>query len=85
MTVTAEGYIIVSDMSGNLYMVDADTLSTTKLGSLGQDTWYYASMMYDYNTRNSTGTPCRMPVLLRCASSASTRRNWIPLSLKRRS
>ncbi len=43
MTVTAEATIIVSDMSGNLYMVDADTLSTTKLGSLGQDTWYCAS------------------------------------------
>ena len=58
MTVTAEGYIIVSDMSGNLYMVDADTLSTTKLGSLGQDTWYYASMMYDYNTGNIYWNPC---------------------------
>ena len=58
MTVTAEGYIIVSDMSGNLYMVNADTLSTTKLGSLGQDTWYYASMMYDYNTGNIYWNPC---------------------------
>ena len=45
-------------MSGNLYMVDADTLSTTKLGSLGQDTWYYASMMYDYNTGNIYWNPC---------------------------
>lgn len=60
MCVTAEGWILVSDMSGNLYTVDCDTLSTKRLesGSLGQDTWYYASMMYDYNTGNIYWNPC---------------------------
>ncbi len=58
MCVTAEGYIVISDMSGNLYTVDADSLSTTKIGSTGQDTWYYAAMTYDYNTGNIYWNPC---------------------------
>ncbi len=59
MCVTAEGWIIVSDMYGQLYFVDPDTLYTTEIeGSLGQDTWYYAGMMYDYNTGNIYWNPC---------------------------
>ena len=33
MCVTAEGMIVIADMSSTLYSVDADTLSTTRLGS----------------------------------------------------
>lgn len=60
MCVTAEGLIVVSDMSGQLYTVDPDTLATYRIdgGSLGQDTWYYAAMTYDYNTGNIYWNPC---------------------------
>lgn len=58
MCVTAEGYIVVSDMSGNLYTVDCDTMKTTRIGSIGQDTWYYAGMTYDYDTGNIYWNPC---------------------------
>ena len=47
MCVTREGRIIISDMSGNLYTVDCDTLYTTRIGSCGTETLYYAGMTYD--------------------------------------
>lgn len=58
MCVTAEGYIVVSDMSGNLYTVDCDTMQTTRIGSIGQNTWYYAGMTYDHDTGNIYWNPC---------------------------
>ncbi len=58
MCVTADGTIVISDMFGNLYSVNADTLSTTRLGSTGQDCWYYAAMTYDYNTDSIYWNPC---------------------------
>ena len=60
MTVTADGTIIISSMYGELFSVDADTLETHRLGALPDDadSWYYASMMYDYNTGNIYWNPC---------------------------
>lgn len=59
MCVTKEGYIVIADMSSNLYIVDPDTLRTTKLqGSKGDDSWYYAGMTYDYDTGNIYWNPC---------------------------
>ena len=58
MCVTREGRIIISDMSGNLYTVDCDTLYTTRIGSCGTETLYYAGMTYDYNTDNIYWNPC---------------------------
>lgn len=57
MTVTADGTILIASMYGKLYTVDADTLSTTEVGSIDSDTWYYAGMMYDYNTGNIYWNP----------------------------
>lgn len=58
MCVTAEGMIVIADMSSTLYSVDADTLSTTRLGSASGDSWFYAGMTYDYNTGNIYWNPC---------------------------
>ena len=58
MCVTADGTIVISDMFGTLYTVDADTLNTTRIGSTGTDTWYYAAMTYDYNTGSIYWNPC---------------------------
>ncbi len=57
MCVTADGLIIVADMSGNLYTVDCDTMRTTKIGSSGADGWYYAGMTYDHDTGNIYWNP----------------------------
>ena len=58
MTVTADGTILIASMDGKLYTVDPITLSTTQVGSINSDTWYYAGMMYDYNTGNIYWNPC---------------------------
>ncbi len=58
MCVTADGLIIVADMSGNLYTVDCDTMRTTRIGSSGADGWYYAGMTYDHDTGNIYWNPC---------------------------
>lgn len=58
MCVTVNGTIIGSDMYGNLYTVDPDTLHCTKIGSIGADSWYYAGMTYDHNTGNIFWNPC---------------------------
>lgn len=58
MCVTKEGYIIIADMASTLYLVDADTLNTTRLGSTNADSWYYAGMTYDYDTGNIYWNPC---------------------------
>ena len=58
MCVTGDGNIVISDMFSTLYIVDADTLSTTRIGSAGHDSWYYAGMTYDYNTGNIYWNPC---------------------------
>ena len=58
MCVTINGTIIGSDMFGNLYTVDPDTLHCTKIGSIESDTWYYAGMTYDHNTGNIYWNPC---------------------------
>lgn len=58
MCVTREGRIIISDVSGNLYTVDCDTLYTTRIGNCGTETLYYAGMTYDYNTDNIYWNPC---------------------------
>ena len=58
MTVTADGTILIASMDGKLYTVNPDTLSTTQVGSINSDTWYYAGMMYDYNTGNIYWNPC---------------------------
>lgn len=58
MCVTREGRIIISDVSGNLYTVDCDTLYTTRIGNCGTGTLYYAGMTYDYNTDNIYWNPC---------------------------
>lgn len=58
MCVTADGTIVISDMSGNLYTVNPDNMYTTNIGSLGTDTWYYAAMTYDYNTGSIYWNPC---------------------------
>lgn len=60
MTVTADGTILISSMYGELFSVDPDTLNTTRLGALPNDihSWYYAAMMYDYNTGNIYWNPC---------------------------
>lgn len=58
LCVTREGYIVIADMFSNLYTVDADTLSTTKVGSKSTDAWYYAGMTYDYDTGNIYWNPC---------------------------
>ena len=50
--------IVIADMSSTLYSVDADTLSTTRLGSASGDSWFYAGMTYDYNTGNIYWNPC---------------------------
>lgn len=58
MCVTADGTIVIADMSGNLYTVDPDSLSTTKIGSAGSEYWFYGAMTYDYNTGNIYWNPC---------------------------
>lgn len=58
MCVTANGTIIGSDMYGNIYHVDPDTLACTKLGYIDQSTWFYAAMTYDHNTGNIYWNPC---------------------------
>lgn len=58
MCVTREGRIIISDVSGNLYTVDCDTLYTTRIGNCGSESLYYAGMTYDYNTDNIYWNPC---------------------------
>lgn len=58
MCVMADGTIVIADMFGTLYSVNADTLSTTRLGSVGHDTWYYGGMTYDYNTGSIYWNPC---------------------------
>lgn len=58
MCVTAEGQIVVADMECNLYIVDPDTLYTTRIGSAGHSGWFYAGMTYDYDTGNIYWNPC---------------------------
>lgn len=66
MTVTADGTILIASMYGKLYTVDADTLSTTEVGSIDSDTWYYAGMMYDYNTGNIYWNPATVSLWASC-------------------
>ncbi len=58
MCVTAEGKIIGSDMDGNLYEVNPDNMHCTKIGSIDQESWFYAGMTYDHNTGNIYWNPC---------------------------
>lgn len=58
MCVTAEGTIIGSDMYGNLYTVNPDTMEARQFASIGKDTWYYAAMGYDHDTGNIYWNPC---------------------------
>lgn len=58
MCVTVNGTIIGSDMYGNLYTVNPDTMHCTKIGSIEPDSWYYAGMTYDHNTGNIYWNPC---------------------------
>lgn len=58
MCVTANGNIIGSDMYGNIYLVNPDTMYCTKLASITPDSWFYASMTYDHNTGNIYWNPC---------------------------
>lgn len=58
MCVTGQGNIIGSDMFGNLYHVNPDTMYCTKIGSIEQSTWFYAGMTYDHNTGNIYWNPC---------------------------
>ncbi len=55
---TNESVIIGSDMDGNLYTIDPDTMYCKMIGSTGAEFWYYAAMGYDYNTGNIYWTPC---------------------------
>lgn len=58
MTVIEDGTIIIADMQGTLYTANPDTGYTTRLGSIGRDTWYYGAMAYDYNTGSIYWNPC---------------------------
>ncbi len=58
MCVTKNGTVIGSDMSGNLYTVNPDTMECKNIASIGEETWYYADMTYDHNTGNIYWNPC---------------------------
>ena len=58
MCVTANGNVIGSDMYGNIYLVNPETMHCTKLASITPDSWFYASMTYDHNTGNIYWNPC---------------------------
>ncbi len=58
MTVTKDGTIVIADMKSCLYIVNPDTMHTTKIYDGGVDTWYYGAMGYDYNTDSIYWNPC---------------------------
>ncbi len=58
MCVTADGTIIIADMYSNLYTVDPETLNTTQIYYGSNDSWFYGSMTYDYDTGCVYWAPC---------------------------
>ena len=60
MCVTADGTIVVSDATENLYTIDPDTLTTRQIhqGSGEPSTAFYEAMAYDYNTGSIYWNAC---------------------------
>ena len=60
LCVTGDGTIIISDAVENLYTIDPDTLTTTKIfqGDGEPSTAFYEAMTYDYNTGSIYWNAC---------------------------